>query len=706
MSALVVLDLFCGVAVQFCAALVLSSRPKSRLHLSYALGCIGIGFLDIVIALRIALVDAGTARILASLVSFGPYAVGLAIVAMLSIVQCIQPIGKRYRYIILISTGLLTIGTCVYKLILDANASIAGNQLAQMPQGVRYGVHGWLLLLGLWFLAKIANIIPSIENPGTRKRVALPLYTFAIALILANTTHLILTAAKSSTPNLNGPLLSLALLLGVPLAMRMQGNFFDAKSAVDAIVNNMSDAVFLLDENKRIQETNLAAQRLTGINPQENVDRPISDLLVWDRTSAGAICDGQLSLEDGKSIPVWVSEGTLYTDKEQLGTCLFVRDSSLRQEMIGALSLSSRLAALGQLAGSATHDLRNALTVISGYADFCREALPIDHPAHPEINAITNACTQAREIAAPLLAFSRAESLTPHPVDLISITLSTISMLRGPLGADINIIINTPPKPIICQADPTALHQILVNIAVNAREAMPQGGTLTITITSNHEQATNPYVNSASGCIRITDTGPGINEKLFELIFEPFFTTKDPSVHTGMGLAEVSGLIARMKGSVRVTNVPNGGACFELYIPLAESTFGTMRDEGTPDSLPHTRNLPQALIIAPQLQELEHLIEVASAVGYVTRGVGNWESALNIIRDHSNRLDLVISSVSISHLDPAWFEQIARRIRSDFELFHYAGHSRDLPDVPAERILYPPLTSVALLTRLHELGIQ
>ena len=300
-----------------------------------------------------------------------------------------------------------------------------------------------------------------------------------------------------------------------------------------------------------------------------------------------------------------------------------ISDISERKSLEQQLLHATRLESIGKLAGGVAHDFNNLLTVILSGVDYALEELRPDEPVREDLEDVRDAGRRAAELTRQLLAFSRQQYMEPTSVDLNALISGVSKMLRRLIGDNIRVENRLDPtiKPIL--ADPGHIEQVILNMAVNAREAMPDGGVLTIS-TSNHRPSDGPMMVELS----IADTGRGIDGEDIQRIFEPFYTTAAPGEGSGLGLAAVHGIIIQSGGSIEATSEPGHGSCFHILLPVS-----------TPDSkqapVPAQAQAPRSgeriLIVEDDEQVSKMTASVLAAEGYTVDQANSAEQAIELI---------------------------------------------------------------------------
>jgi two-component system, cell cycle sensor histidine kinase and response regulator CckA len=261
-----------------------------------------------------------------------------------------------------------------------------------------------------------------------------------------------------------------------------------------------------------------------------------------------------------------------------IGTFGSGEDITERKQMEQQLRQAQKMEAVGQLAGGVAHDFNNLLGVILGYAELLLQGLSPNDPQHKDIEQIQKAGDRAALLTRQLLAFSRKQVLQPRVLNLNAVAVGAEKLLQRLIGEDIELVVLLNPKLRCVKADPGQIEQIIMNLAVNARDAMPAGGKLTIETSNAEFDEQNAGQHAATGLrphamLAVTDTGCGMDEKTKAHIFEPFFTTKEFGKGTGLGLSTVYGIVKQNGGSVWVYTEPGIGTTFKIYLPCVDSVL-------------------------------------------------------------------------------------------------------------------------------------
>jgi two-component system, cell cycle sensor histidine kinase and response regulator CckA len=415
---------------------------------------------------------------------------------------------------------------------------------------------------------------------------------------------------------------------------------------LQAILDGAMDVVVVFDDDRRFVSVNEAATRFYGRSREELLNARLDDFIGSERAEAdwesfltperiaqGMVEDVWDGMQDGQRRVLEVR-----TRPEFLpGRHLFVlRDVSERVKLEDRLRQAQKMEAVGQLAGGVAHDFNNLLTVIGGYGEIARRRIGAG-PGANELAEVERATQRATQLTQQLLAFSRQQVLEPVVLDLNEVASSLVPMLRRLIGEDVEIamLAATDLPPVV--ADRTQIEQVIVNLAVNARDAMPTGGTLTIETRAVHLE--EPFA-----CLTVTDTGIGMDAETLEHVFEPFFTTKDVGRGTGLGLATVHGIVTQSGGRIHVYSEPGLGTSLKVYLPVGKAT-GPRAPE-SPASGDADLSGSETVLLCEDEDGVRHLIEVLlTARGYTVLAAADPRAALDLAAEREGPIDLLVTDV-------------------------------------------------------------
>ena len=333
---------------------------------------------------------------------------------------------------------------------------------------------------------------------------------------------------------------------------------------------------------------------------------------------------------------------------------LEAKEAQLRQ--------SQKMEAVGQLAGGVAHDFNNLITIITGYCQLLRKGLAPEDPRRAHLEQINQAGEGAATLVRQLLAFSRKQVLQSEKLDLNQVVAETEKMLGRLIGEDIELKTSLDPELGPVYADPGQLEQVLMNLVINARDAMPQGGKLTIETTN--AELDDAYARQHAAVqpgsyvmLAVTDTGTGMDAETQAHIFEPFFTTKEVGHGTGLGLATVYGIVKQSEGSIRVYSEPGKGTTFKIYLPRIDAVCVPGRHEQTPEE---TSRGSETILLAEDNDMLRELARLTLAeCGYNVLEACQGEEALQICEQHPNPIHLLVTDVVMPGMSgPELAEQV------------------------------------------------
>jgi hypothetical protein len=410
--------------------------------------------------------------------------------------------------------------------------------------------------------------------------------------------------------------------------------------------------------------------------------------------------DGSILIVEIASHPIQFGDAT--------ATLVMANDITERKRLEEELRQSQKLEAVGQLAGGIAHDFNNLLTVIEGYADMIRaDQAPED--AHREsAQEILLAAQRAASLTRQLLAFSRRQILQPIRLNLNANVTSTQRMLSRLLGEDIQIHTALAYGLWDVFADPGQMDQILLNLAVNARDAMPSGGVLTIE-TANVECGARLTMGLADGeyvRLSLSDNGQGMDEETQRHIFEPFFTTKEIGYGTGLGLSTVYGIVKQSGGHVQVSSLPGKGSSFSIYLPRAASVALPAAREAPSPALGHQGG--ETILVVDDDENVRHLVaSMLKSSGYKVIAPATPHEALRICGEFSTPLDLLLTDMVLPETDGAQIAEKALASRPNLRVLFMSGYTEHpvlrLPALDrGAPFIQKPFTKAALTAKVRE----
>ena len=369
------------------------------------------------------------------------------------------------------------------------------------------------------------------------------------------------------------------------------------------VVEGSNDLIYLLDPQARFLFVSPSAERALGYTPEELIGRSYADFVHADDLprvtkvlterlddAAGAQTVARARHKDGRWLVLEGTPAPIRDERGELEAIVVVarditgriHDEEERLKLEEQLRQAQKMESIGLLAGGIAHDFNNLLTAIGGYAELSLLELGDEHAARESIEQIARAAERAASLTSQLLAFSRKQVLHPRVLDLNDVVAQMATMLARMLGEDVVLSTSLEPRLGPVRADPTQVEQVVLNLAINARDAMPAGGTLLLRTAELDvgEGEAPPHPELAPGSyvtLSVQDTGVGMEVELAERIFEPFFTTKGVGEGTGLGLATVHGIVSQSGGAIWVDSEPGAGSCFTVCLPRLEVAEPALR---------------------------------------------------------------------------------------------------------------------------------
>jgi len=456
------------------------------------------------------------------------------------------------------------------------------------------------------------------------------------------------------------------------------------------LVENAHDIIYEHDLDGNYTSTNKAGEQITGYSLAETLELNLAQTVapeymekarqMFRRKLAGEMITAyelEIITKRGKRVAVEVNTRLVYQNGKPVGVQGIARDVTERKQLEERLRQSQKLEAIGQLAGGVAHDFNNLLTVIGGYSSILLGKLPQDSPHRSSIEEIKKAGDRASGLTRQLLAFSRKQILQPKVLDLNVVVTDLEKMVRRLIGEDIDLLSVTSPSLGKVRADPGQIEQVLLNLIVNARDAMPKGGKLTIE-TRNvvlsgdyaHRHAAQPgsYVMLA-----VSDTGCGMDPTVQPRIFEPFFTTKGSGKGTGLGLATVYGIVKQSGGNIWVYSEVGRGSTFKIYLPRV--------DEAAEGEEVISKSIPQGtemvLLVEDEDQVRAILKHILEGQGYQVLAASNGEEALSISQDLKRDIRLMITDVVMPQMSGRELAERVLTVRPSLPVLFMSGYTDD-----------------------------
>ena len=432
----------------------------------------------------------------------------------------------------------------------------------------------------------------------------------------------------------------------------------EAKEYLNRIINCIGDPIFVKDREHKIVLANDAMCTFIGVKREELLGSalmpPGVEKSLWEQeelvfeTGREFLTEDILTDDQGNSRSVMTKKSLLMDKNGNKQIVGVLRDITEHKRLEAQFLQSQKMEAVGVLAGGVAHDFNNLLNVINGYAELMLDSLEDSDPMRAELNQIHDAGQRAAILTSQLLDFGRKQILQPEVFDLNQVLAGMSSMLRRMIGEDIEMIFNAQPAPAMINADPAKVQQVVMNLVVNARDAMPEGGRLTIEtasmdlrddyVSGQPVAKPGPYV-----LLTISDTGIGMDPGTQAHIFEPFFTTKAKGKGTGLGLSTVYGIVKQSDGFLWVFSEPEKGTTIRAYFPKSEDKAAETHADSKSDSA--FIGVETVLLVEDEAAVRSLTSRVLRQRGYHVLEAADGVEALSLSRDYGQEIDLVLTDV-------------------------------------------------------------
>jgi len=501
----------------------------------------------------------------------------------------------------------------------------------------------------------------------------------------------------------------------------------EARSQLAAVAESSAEAIMGMTPDGVITSWNAGAERIFGYSRQEITGTGLAVLTgpgrsgavadVLERVGGGETvtqAEARALRKDGTVIEVTYTLSPLRGgDGTVTGAASVVRDiternraEADRQALEQRLRQAERLESLGQLASGVAHDFNNLLAAIMNYAEFAAETTE-----KPEVRAdvqqIQSAAQRAARLTRQLLTFAQREVPQPRPLDLAAIVDDVRNLLSRSIGAHIELIVALAADLPAIVADRGQVEQVLLNLAINARDAMPRGGSLTITtsLAELDESFCGAHPGASPGWyaeLAVADTGTGMSAEVISHIFDPFFTTKPEDQGTGLGLSTVYGIITGAGGSISVDSEPGAGTTFRLYFPAATSAALEPADEAAPRA---TGNGETILVVDDEPAVLAAAARILRDHGYATLEADNYEQAITLAETYQLQLQLLLTDSVMPRMSGDALADRITGLRPGLPVLYMTGYGQGASPLgsndPAARI-QKPFTAQTLLEAVQQ----
>jgi two-component system, cell cycle sensor histidine kinase and response regulator CckA len=490
----------------------------------------------------------------------------------------------------------------------------------------------------------------------------------------------------------NGRPMTQSVVKDITRWKRMEVALRESEKKYRTLFEASKDTILVSDNTGRILDVNLSGlelfgytrQELLGLDPVLLYTNPDDRQRLWQKLLAeGFVNDYEVEMnrKNGDKIIVHLSVSIIRDDEGNIYRFRGIaHDVTARRRLEQQLIQAQKMESLGLFAGGVAHDFNNLLTAISGYGQIIRDAVPAANELiRDSIDQVLNASDRAAELTRGLLAFSRKQVINPKPVLIDTIIGNAGKLIQRLIGEDIEFSISSSGQKLLVMADVGQLNQVLMNLAANARDAMPNGGCLCIltrevAVQNGSEGQYDLPLPGRYVHISVTDTGSGMDEKHLARIFEPFFTTKEAGKGTGLGLAMIYGAVKQHNGSVLVNSAPGKGTVFNIYLPIIE---GSAVKEEKRVFRPYPGGT-ETLLIAEDEEIVKVLLQrTLERAGYKVITAGDGEEAVALFKHHDD-ISLVLSDVIMPKMNGKQILNEVRRIKPEMKVMFISGYTADI----------------------------
>jgi PAS domain S-box-containing protein len=496
---------------------------------------------------------------------------------------------------------------------------------------------------------------------------------------------------------------------------------------VNAIVRAALDAHVMMDADGKIRGWNPQAETVFRWSAAEVMGRPLADIIIppaqrekhanglrrFLTTGAGPILNQRVELtairKDGREFPVELSVTPIRVGGD-LSFSAFLRDITERKQLLQHLIESQKMEAVGRLAGGVAHDFNNLLTTIFGYTELLAEQLPAGSPARHDVEEIQKAGHRAATLTRQLLAFRGQQILQPVVLSVNDLVEDLETMLRSLIGGGVKLRTMLAKDAGNVRADRGQLEQVVVNLVVNARDAMPNGGSLSIStqnavLNEEYAKAHQTLVPGAYVALLVRDTGVGMDAQTQARIFEPFFTTGVKVKGTGLGLSTAHGIVQQSGGYIWAHSEPGQGSTFTVYLPRVDAPVGARVRPAAP---PATLSGTETVLLAEDDELLRPLARgLLEKLGYTVLDAATAEEALSLARAHHGPIHLLIADVVMPGDSGRGLARRLAEVRPDTRVLYTSGYTGDAIVYhgmlePGLSYLQKPFTPVALAQKVRQ----
>jgi len=437
-----------------------------------------------------------------------------------------------------------------------------------------------------------------------------------------------------------------------------------------------------------VREANRGFLEMFGYSLEEVIQRPVTDFVAEEsredlRSRVANGVEGTYELvgrrKDGHSLRLEATT-RIHTVDGRPARITALRDMTEKRALEEQFQQAQKMEAVGRLAGGVAHDFNNLLTVIMSYSNLLLQDFGTNDPRRDDLEQVQKAAAAAAALTRQLLAFSRQQVIEPRLLALEDVVAGAAKMLTRVIGEDIELVTVLRKEPSTVRIDPGQLEQVIMNLAVNARDAMPTGGRLTIETTQvdlddTYARMHWPATPGQFAMLAVSDNGVGMDEPTRARIFEPFFTTKEPGKGTGLGLATVYGIVQQSGGFIWVYSEPGSGATFKIYLPLVDQEAGLNEYPATARA--GLRGM-ETVLLAEDASAVRAVVrQTLERHGYTVLEAPNGKAALDLAAKQADRIDLLLTDVVMPEMSGRRLAERFTALRPGVKVLYMSGYTDD-----------------------------
>ncbi|MDP8238014.1 MAG: PAS domain S-box protein, partial [Candidatus Hatepunaea meridiana] len=487
----------------------------------------------------------------------------------------------------------------------------------------------------------------------------------------------------------------------------------DSETKYRQLAETAKDVIMVLDLEGKIKYINQEGLRLSGYSEGEAMQMNITDVLT-DEQVTGAVerfakratgktdvfaYEIEFTNKTGDRIPFEVKSSLITERGEPSGVLIIARDVTERKHLEEQFRQAQKMESVGRLAGGIAHDFNNLLTVIAGRTDLALAMVDPNDTVWRNLDEIQNTTQRAAALTRQLLAFSRRQTLQPKILNLNSIITELGKMLKRIIGDDINLMTDVEPDLKLVKVDPGQAEQVIINLVINARDAMPAGGnieieTMNVELDEEYARTHSDVTPGSYVMLAVSDTGCGMTDEVKSKLFEPFFTTKEEGKGTGLGLSTVYGIVKQSGGNIWVYSELDKGTTFKIYLPMVEGKAEEFKRKVV-DVSEALRGTETILVVEDEEALRELTCYVLEQQGYNVLEAQTGGDAYLLCQKMEKPIDLILTDVVMPNMGGPELVDKLKEIWQDFKVVYMSGYTRnaivhnDILDVDTEYIQKP-----------------